>query len=136
MALNDAGLVAGSAQLANGAMHAFLYQGGVMIDLNSMIDPQSGWILTQAYAINASGEIAGAGWFDGVEHAFLLDPSSEAAPAGTVGIYSEGPTVTPEPATFGLVMMCLAFLTGAAAIRIRLRARPPRLRAVRPPELS
>ena len=42
-------------------MHAFLYSHGTMADLNSLINPASGWILYKADAINDSGQIAGLG---------------------------------------------------------------------------
>jgi len=44
-----------------------------MIDLNSLIAAASGWILTEAYAINDRGEIVGSGLLNGVEQAFRLD---------------------------------------------------------------
>ena len=54
--LNDAGDVVGYS-----GSDAFLYQNGVMLDLNNLIGAGSGWTLTQAYAINSLGEIAGSG---------------------------------------------------------------------------
>jgi probable HAF family extracellular repeat protein len=57
--------------------HAFLYQDGGMTDLNGLIPAGSGWVLSEALAINETGEIVG----DGVgpaslySHAFLLAPS-------------------------------------------------------------
>ena len=53
---------------------AFLYSSGKMKDLNSMIPPGSGWSLTTATAIDDTGLIAGYGFFQGEEHAFLLTP--------------------------------------------------------------
>src|ERR1041384_6212835 len=46
---------------AGGQAHAFLFEHGVMLDLNGLIDPSSGWVLTEAYGINASGQIVGSG---------------------------------------------------------------------------
>ncbi len=43
-------------------------------DLNALIDPGSGWILTCANAINRAGWIVGNGTYDGVQRAFLLVP--------------------------------------------------------------
>ena len=102
--IDDAGEVVGDSMLANGDTHAFLYDGGAMLDLNSLIDPASGWVLTQAYAINASGQIAGAGLFDGVEHAVLL---------------TDPPASVPEPATWIVVATGLA-----AAFFLRKWSRP------------
>jgi hypothetical protein len=58
-------------------MHAFLYSGGVMTDLNTLIDPTSGWVLQTAQAINDSGQITGYGIIGGQTHAFLLTPIPE-----------------------------------------------------------
>jgi hypothetical protein len=55
-----------------------LYKRGVgMVDLNSLIDPSSGWVLLQAIGINDSGQIVGQGQFDGQTRAFLLTPVPE-----------------------------------------------------------
>jgi probable HAF family extracellular repeat protein len=57
---------------------AFLYQDGSMYDLNSLIDPSSGWVLESASAINDSGQIVGYGINSlGQEHAFLLSQIPE-----------------------------------------------------------
>ncbi|MBV9848408.1 MAG: HAF repeat-containing protein [Armatimonadetes bacterium] len=54
--------------------YAFLWQQGRMRDLNGLIPPKSGWVLTEANAINNRGQIAGKGRINGHEHAFLLTP--------------------------------------------------------------
>lgn len=54
--------------------HAFLYSNGVMSDLNSAIDPQSGWELVQAVGINDVGQVVGFGLLNKRVHAFLLTP--------------------------------------------------------------
>ena len=62
--INNSGQVVGGAEgVAGGAahIHAFLYSGGKMIDLNSLVDPSSGWTLGVATAINDLGQIAGVG---------------------------------------------------------------------------
>jgi probable HAF family extracellular repeat protein len=56
------------------AAHAFLYSYGEMQDLNSLIPPNSGWVLEQATAINDRGQITGVGTINGHSHAFLLTP--------------------------------------------------------------
>jgi len=53
---------------------AFLWEGGVMHNLNDLISPRSGWVLEEARGINDGGQIVGWGQHDGKEHAFLLTP--------------------------------------------------------------
>jgi probable HAF family extracellular repeat protein len=47
---------------------------GNNVDLNSLIEPSSGWRLTHAFDINNNGWIVGYGVHDGQTHAFLLVP--------------------------------------------------------------
>jgi probable HAF family extracellular repeat protein len=55
--------------------HAFLYTSTTgMIDLNSLIDPLSGWELSDAADINEAGQITGQGLIGGEYHAYLLTP--------------------------------------------------------------
>jgi probable HAF family extracellular repeat protein len=78
--INDNGQVVGeSYDQLSGGNHAFLYSGsGPMEDLNSLIDPNSGWILESATGINDSGQIVGIGiCANGQEHAFILNPAPE-----------------------------------------------------------
>jgi hypothetical protein len=48
-----------------------------MKNLNDLIDPELSAMLIQAFAINASGQIAGAAVTDGVLQAFLLTPTAD-----------------------------------------------------------
>jgi probable HAF family extracellular repeat protein len=82
-AINDAGQVVGTGTIPNNGQavtHAFLLmpQNGVTSDLNSLIPSGSGWVLTQANAINNAGQIVGTGIVSvngqGFTHAFLLTP--------------------------------------------------------------
>src|SRR5262249_33676414 len=59
---------------AETAYHAFLDHGGVMFDLNSLIDPTAGWTLSKANGINDTGQITGSGLINGEQHAFVLTP--------------------------------------------------------------
>jgi uncharacterized repeat protein (TIGR01451 family) len=70
-AINNVGQVAGT---ANGV--AVLWENGVLTDLNSLIPPGSGWILTSATAINDQGQIGGQGTLNGAAAGFLLFPDS------------------------------------------------------------
>lgn len=72
--ISDSGVVVGSAGTASAGAHAFVYSDGVMRDLNDLIPPDSGWVLIEASAINASGQIAGTGRIRDEIRAFLLTP--------------------------------------------------------------
>jgi probable HAF family extracellular repeat protein len=52
---------------------AFLYDSGEMIDLNTLIDPASGWIISGAAAINDLQQIAANACRAGVCQAVTLD---------------------------------------------------------------
>jgi probable HAF family extracellular repeat protein len=45
-----------------------------MVDLNTLIDPTLGWVLTTAAAVNDAGQIVGSGVINGQSHAFLMTP--------------------------------------------------------------
>ena len=77
--INSRGHVVGIVDVpAFGARHAFLYtRNDGMKDLNTLIDPLSGWELIDASAINDVGQITGSGRIGGEIHAFLLTPVPE-----------------------------------------------------------
>lgn len=56
--------------------HAFMSNGALMIDLNSMIPVGSNWVLNEAYGINDAGQICGTGVHNGIIRAFLLTPAT------------------------------------------------------------
>jgi probable HAF family extracellular repeat protein len=68
-----------------GANHAFIYSGGTTTDLNSLINPSSGWLLSSAVGINDQGDIVGNGTFNGQSLAFELVPVPEPV-MGIVGL--------------------------------------------------
>jgi probable HAF family extracellular repeat protein len=57
----------------------FLWQNGVMTNLNNLIPSNSGWVLLQAFAINNAGQIVGDGTYQGQTRAFLLTPNGNGA---------------------------------------------------------
>jgi len=79
-AVNSAGDVVGTSYGGLSYGRAFLYSSGTLQDLNDLVPPITGYTLTDARAINASGQIvcdgvntAAAG--TPVTHTFLLTPS-------------------------------------------------------------
>jgi len=74
--VNSAAQVVGTADNV-----AFLYMNSTMYDLNSLLDPTvTGWQLTEALAINDSGQIVGSGLYDGQQRAFVLSLESSSVP--------------------------------------------------------
>jgi probable HAF family extracellular repeat protein len=74
--INDSGEIVGYGNLANNAAHAMMWtSAGGMQDLNDLIPANSGWVLINANAVNASGLITGYGLRNGHNHTFLLTPS-------------------------------------------------------------
>jgi probable HAF family extracellular repeat protein len=85
---------------------AFLWEDGVMLDLNDLIDPASGWTLSYASGINDLGLIVGQGDNPaGESHAFLLVPLDGGQP---------NPIPLPPAA-----WPALATMAGVAAWRLR-----------------
>jgi probable HAF family extracellular repeat protein len=78
-AINGAGEVVGYSELADQSIiHAFLYSGTAMQDLNDLIEPGlSGWMLFDAVGINDAGQIVGRGSHEGQGRVFLLTPVPE-----------------------------------------------------------
>ena len=89
--INDLGQVVGYADTSNGTEHAFLYSGGVMLDLNNLIPTNSDWTLNRAYDINDSGQICGYGTNpQGQTDAFLLNPIPEPSTLSLLGVAAIG----------------------------------------------
>jgi probable HAF family extracellular repeat protein len=81
--VNDFGQVVGYSQTASGETHPFLWSGGQMLDLTSLIASGSGFTPVFAYGISDTGYITGDGSeSDGFSKAFLLIPVPE--PSGLV----------------------------------------------------
>lgn len=97
--VNDSGAIVGSAWVSgNTATHGFVYLGGVMLDLNSLLPINSGWTIDGAYGINNAGDIVGIGTFNTQTYAIELLPSQTSAKSNALSS-----TPVPEPASFILV---------------------------------
>jgi len=100
--INNGGSVVGYSWLASGQnTHAFIYQNGFMLDLNSLLPSGSGWELTEAYGINDAGQVTGSGLFNGQVSAFRLDPDHGAI---------QSSSAVPDPGTTSLVSIGLGLL--------------------------
>jgi len=101
--INDRAQVVGSSYGEGGPMmgnpRAFLWENGVMTDLNTLVPANSPLYLLIGFSINARGEIAGFGVTnDGEIHAYLASPNylSSAPSAGraTTAVVTPGSLTT------------------------------------------
>jgi probable HAF family extracellular repeat protein len=83
MGINDSRQVVGESTISAtdppGPTHAFLWQNGVMTDLNGQVPGNLGWNLYQAVGINNSGMIMANGNQGGIGRGFLLTPTTGAS---------------------------------------------------------
>lgn len=76
--INDAGQVVGYAtNIAGSPQRAFIWQAGNLLDLNSLVDPASGFTLLSAEGINDRGDIVGWGTVGGLTQAYVLQAVPE-----------------------------------------------------------
>jgi probable HAF family extracellular repeat protein len=108
--INNLGQVVGSAFGPGGISHVFLYEDGAMLDLNMLIDPASGWTITDASAINDVQQIAATACRAGVCQAVRLDLVS----------------AVPEPSMFALLAggLALGLARGRGGFTRPVRRRP------------
>ncbi len=72
--INDAHQVVGLSMTQDvSTWHAFIWEEGVMRDLNDLIPADLGWELVSASAINDAGQIVATGLFEGVRTRFPLE---------------------------------------------------------------
>ncbi len=102
-AINDFGVVVGESRQDNTTDRAaFVYNNGLMENLNDLIDPDSGWVLNFALDINNSGQIVGTGTYNGQARGFVLTLNA-----------------VPEPASWFMLIVGFS-LVGAGLRRSRL----------------
>jgi probable HAF family extracellular repeat protein len=80
-AINDQGAVVGASLTSTGALHGFIEVRGRMVDLNSLIPAQSGFVITNAQDINDRGQIVAQGYktsSPNADLALLLNPTRSA----------------------------------------------------------
>ncbi len=72
--INSLGQIVGSAtNNLTDLGRAVLFEDGKVIDLNSLLPANSGWLLQDATAINDSGQVLGWGTYNGTSESFLLN---------------------------------------------------------------
>ncbi len=85
--INSAGIVVGWARSDSGADVGVFWDADTVVDLNTLIPVDSGWLVLRAQAINDSGQIlAISTGDDGFQHGLLLDPVDASAKTGLVAI--------------------------------------------------
>jgi probable HAF family extracellular repeat protein len=95
-AINNQGQIVGSSNGGFLDSFALLWDDGMLTDLNTLIDPDLGWLLSSASSINEKGQIVGNGINpDGERRAFLLTPQSVPEPnlVAGLGILAAGLTL-------------------------------------------
>lgn len=90
-AMNNLGQVVGESDNLEGLIFPFLWQNGVVQNLNDLLPPDSGWELISALLINDAGQIVGSGYYQGEFRWFILNlatpnrpPVADAGPDQTV----------------------------------------------------
>lgn len=74
--VNDPGVIVGHSQVADGQWRAFVYENGIMVDLNSLLPSGLNVVLLRANRINNVGQIVGDMLVNGATNAFVLSPPS------------------------------------------------------------
>ncbi len=93
--INNRTWIVGTADMPAGTNQAFLWRNGAMLNLNHLIAPDSGWVLTHANGINDHNEIVGQGLVNGQTRAFLLRREGRITDVETLG-WTETWTFTNE----------------------------------------
>jgi probable HAF family extracellular repeat protein len=76
IAVNSAGLVVGSGGRGsdpNGLFHAYLWEGGTLTDMNTLVPEGSPWFLREAVGVNTRRQIIGNGAATGLSGAFIWE---------------------------------------------------------------
>ena len=99
--------------------HAFLWQNGTLIDLNTLLPANSGWILQRATGINDSGQIVGYGTHNGVLSGFLMTPTgSTVIPgAGTLSLAQSTYSINKNDGTVTITVTRTGGTTGAVSMQ-------------------
>jgi len=94
--INDLGIIVGTdAASTAGPYTAVIWVNGSLINLNSLLPANSGWVLTSATGINDSNQIVGNGTYNGSAATFELTLPIITVPAAmAVAQFQSGSTIT------------------------------------------
>ena len=92
--INEQSVIVGNSVTADSEEHGFLYAAGELVDLNKLVPAANGWTVVDAFKVNDKGQIAANAKRNGITHAVLLTPVSQAHSAGKV---IQEPTVKAKP---------------------------------------
>jgi probable HAF family extracellular repeat protein len=93
-AINNSGQIVGALETGGTSFNAFIWSNGLLSNLNSDIEPSSGWTLQEATAINDNGQIVGYGLNpSGDVHGFLLTPVPEPSATALILLMTAGLTI-------------------------------------------
>jgi probable HAF family extracellular repeat protein len=96
--INNLGDIVGAASDRREAQRAVLWRAEQIYDLNTLIAPSAGWVLTRAWDIDDQGAIVGEGLRNGEPRGFLLTPSgTTGAPGAALPASVEFAGALPNP---------------------------------------
>lgn len=108
-AISNSGLVVGTLFGRPGResslKHAFVWEDGVITDLNTLLPPDSPWVLREALGVSDDGEIVGLGTYGTASRPFLINLRALQAAA------------VPEPSLLALAGLVAALAVGRKALR-------------------
>lgn len=114
--INNLGQVVGSSDGSSIGSSGVLFSNGELKNLNSLINPNSGWNIILADKINNRGQILAIGDSSKGSDFLLLTPDGLPRPGDAVY-----PTIVPEPSSW----MLFGVLVGGLLVRQRARRRIP-----------
>jgi hypothetical protein len=88
--INNAGIAVGGSSTSSTVSAAIVFPGQNMTDINTLIDPSSGWHINSAVAINVNGQILGQGQLNGVGQVVILTPIPEPTPLSLFAVSGFG----------------------------------------------